>query len=182
MMIDPEVRISGRLRDSLAELRALTDDQELCDLVDAGQEHASIRTLVHSGLRGLERYLKEEANGLVTGDAVTPPRARTRSRSASPRKVSEKQVAGNGVELAERSLAVIDATLSSAAHCSDFQSSLAAQEGLAHFRDRIRAAVENLSRQDHRGILEKLVESLCHELRLRLGQHGAPRHGIPDPI
>ena len=176
MISNPEVRISGRLRDTLKDLRAVTNDRQLSEWMDAGQEHASFHSLVATGVRGLRKYLTgEDARIEPRGEVElkSPGRSRTNETVRHRLAPETEKKAGSdvpvlgGFELAERSLAVIDAALSSAAHCPDYESSLAVQEGLAHIRERIRAAVQNLRREDHRSYLELLAESLCRELSLR---------------
>lgn len=179
MIVDPEVRISGRLRETLEDLRAISDDRVLCELMDAGQEHASFHRLVDTGVRGLERYLTED-RAQVQEPEATAERVGKAARKPLPagnggrKKEGLRRDTDQGLELAERALAVLDATLSCAAQCPDYQSSLAVQEGLAHIRGRIHLAVENLRGRDHRGSLEKLAESLCRELSLRSTQSRVP--------
>lgn len=176
MMANPEVPITGLLRETLEKLRAVTDDEQLGVLMDAGQEHAALHTLVDTGVRGLDQYLIREQTARLgprgtLASATTPSRRKSRkgSRLASSKKAltPARFRLQDDLELAERSLAVIDATLSCAAQCPDYESSLAVQEGLSHIRRRIHAAVECLGERGHRGDLESLRESLCRELRLR---------------
>ena len=171
MMADPEVPITGVLRETLEKLRAVSNDEQLEVLMDAGHEHATFHTLVDTGVRGLDRYLLRDHAARIEprGNRPSSKRARRRAQTGVPAQPGRR----DDRELAERSLAVLDATLSCAAQCPDYESSLGVQEGLTHIRRRIHAAVECLGEHDHRGYLESLRESLCRELQLR-SSHGGP--------
>jgi len=162
-MIDPELRISGGLRQSLEDFRALANPSSPMRTADREWEHASFHTLVELGVQGLERYV---GRGTESKGSSLPEEHGVALQSGAPSNGSVPPAEGDRL-LAERALALIDASLNRAASTPDYQSSLAAQEGLRHLRGRIHAAMGRLDDGDHRAFLESLAASLCRELGLR---------------
>ncbi|MEM0968833.1 MAG: hypothetical protein AAGJ31_05755 [Verrucomicrobiota bacterium] len=136
-MNNPELPLSGTLSHSLEELRAVTGDIRIRDLMESQRGRAPLHVLVQSGLRGIEVYLDEE------------------------------QVAAESEEVvAQRSLALLDAALSSATTSPECSASLSVQAGFQQLRGCIDDASRVMESGESKDALRELSGILRRDLDL----------------
>jgi hypothetical protein len=136
-MKNPDVSLSGAVADALRHLRPVSKDDELREVLDAAPARAPFQTLLEIAVRHLQSVLDPH-----TGAPPTSFR---------------------GVDVAERSLAVLHAVLETVAHSEEYRSSLSARVGFDQLIDEVETAAEELRTRGNAANLHGLIHALDRE-------------------
>jgi len=132
-----DVSLSGAVVDALRQLRPVSKDDELREVLDADAEQVPFQTVMEIAVRHLQGALGPFP------DPVTTSR--------------------RGLDVAERSLAVLHAVLATVAHSDEYKSSLSARVGFDQLIDEVETAAAELHTREGAAKLHDLIQALDRE-------------------
>lgn len=136
-MKNPQIMVTGAVGDALLALQALSMDPSLREVIDSQPACLSFSQILKVAAGHLQAVERTPARGSVSRRAI---------------------------DLADRSLAVLEAALHSVAGSNDCRSSLATRAGLGQLLDELETAAGNLRTCGDASQIRPLVESLKREL------------------